>query len=44
MARSRPASDKVYAVKQGEPDRLTETSQFVHVWKEDNGHWRLAAC
>ena len=31
-----------YAVKQGEPDRLTETSQFVHVWKEDNGHWRLA--
>ena len=33
---------RFYAVKQGEPDRLTETSQFTHVWKEENGQWRLA--
>ena len=33
---------RFYAVKQGEPDRLTETSQFTHVWREENGQWRLA--
>ena len=33
---------RFYAVKPGEPDRLTETSQFTHVWKEENGQWRLA--
>ncbi len=33
---------RFYAVRAGEPDRLTETSQFTHVWKEENGRWRLA--
>jgi len=33
---------RFYAVKKGEPDRLTETSQFTHLWKEENGQWRLA--
>jgi ketosteroid isomerase-like protein len=31
-----------FAVKPGEPDRLTETGQFTIVWKEENGQWRLA--
>jgi ketosteroid isomerase-like protein len=31
-----------YAVQEGKPDRLTETGQFTHVWKEENGQWRLA--
>ncbi len=31
-----------YAVKQGEPDRLTETGQFAHFWKQENGQWKLS--
>lgn len=31
-----------FAVKAGEPDRLTETGQFTIVWKEENGQWRAA--
>jgi hypothetical protein len=31
-----------YAVKPGEPDRLTETGQFAHYWKLDNGQWKLS--
>lgn len=31
-----------YAVREGEPDRLTETAQFTIVWKEESGQWRLA--
>jgi ketosteroid isomerase-like protein len=31
-----------YAIQEGKPDRLTETGQFTHVWKEENGQWRLA--
>jgi hypothetical protein len=31
-----------FAVKKGEPDRLTETGQFTIVWKEENGQWRAA--
>jgi ketosteroid isomerase-like protein len=31
-----------FAVKKGVPDRLTETGQFVIVWKEEGGQWRLA--
>jgi ketosteroid isomerase-like protein len=31
-----------FAVKKGAPDRLTETGQFVIVWKEEGGQWRLA--
>jgi ketosteroid isomerase-like protein len=33
---------RFYAVKPGEPDRLTETGQFTIVWKEENGQWRAA--
>jgi ketosteroid isomerase-like protein len=33
---------RFYAVKAGEPDRLTETGQFTIVWKEENGEWRMA--
>src|SRR5687767_4664524 len=31
-----------YAVKAGEPDRLTETGQFTHFWKQGNGQWKLS--
>lgn len=31
-----------YAVKAGEPDRLTETGQFTHFWKQVNGQWKLS--
>jgi hypothetical protein len=31
-----------FAVKKGTSDRLTETGQFVIVWKEEGGQWRLA--
>jgi ketosteroid isomerase-like protein len=33
---------RFYAIQKGKPDRLTETAQFTHVWKEENGQWRLA--
>lgn len=33
---------RFYAVKPGEPDRLTETGQFTIVWKEEDGQWRAA--
>jgi len=33
---------RFYAIQKGQPDRLTETGQFTHVWKEENGQWRLA--
>jgi len=33
---------RFYAVSKNKPNRLTETSQFTHVWKEENGQWRLA--
>lgn len=32
---------RFYAVKQDQPDRLTESGQFTIVWKEENGQWRL---
>jgi len=31
-----------FAVKQGVPDRLTETGRFTIVWKEEKGTWKLA--
>lgn len=31
-----------YAIQEGKPDRLTETGRFTHVWKDENGQWRLA--
>ena len=30
-----------YAVKAGEPDRLTETGQFTTFWKQVNGQWKM---
>lgn len=33
---------RFYAVKAGEPDRLTETGKFTIVWKEEDGQWRAA--
>src|SRR5262245_16305499 len=35
-------SHRFYAVAKGKPNRLTEVAQFTHVWKEENGQWRLA--
>jgi ketosteroid isomerase-like protein len=33
---------RFYAVQKDKPDRLTETGLFTHVWKEENGQWKLA--
>ena len=33
---------RFYAVSKGKPNQLTEVAQFTHVWKEENGQWRLA--
>ena len=33
---------RFYAVSKDKPNRLTEIAQFTHVWKEENGQWRLA--
>jgi Domain of unknown function (DUF4440) len=33
---------RFYAIVPGKPDRLTETAQFLHVWKNDGGQWKLA--
>lgn len=31
-----------YAIADGKPDRMTESGQFLHIWKNDNGQWKLA--
>ena len=31
-----------YAIEDGKPDRMTESAQFLQVWKNDNGQWKLA--
>ena len=33
---------RFYAIADGKPDQLTETAQFLHIWKNDNGTWKLA--
>ncbi|GAA5000276.1 nuclear transport factor 2 family protein [Pseudoluteimonas lycopersici] len=33
---------RFYALRQGKPDLLTETSRFVDVWKLDGGAWKLS--
>lgn len=33
---------RFYAIVDGEPDRLTETGKFTHVWKNDGDTWRLS--
>ncbi len=33
---------RFYAIAEGKPDRLTETARFTHVWKQEQGQWKLA--
>lgn len=33
---------RFYALIPNGPDRLTETAQFTHIWKNENGVWKLA--
>ena len=33
---------RFYALRQGKPDLLTETSRFVDVWKLEGGAWKLS--
>jgi hypothetical protein len=33
---------RFYAVVEGQPDRLTETAQFLMIWKQVDGAWKLA--
>ncbi|MEX0733594.1 MAG: nuclear transport factor 2 family protein [Steroidobacteraceae bacterium] len=33
---------RFFALRQGQPDRLTETGKFIDLWKNDNGTWKLA--
>ncbi|NQD37854.1 nuclear transport factor 2 family protein [Permianibacter sp. IMCC34836] len=35
-------SHRFYALTPGQPDRLTETAQFTHIWKNEQGVWKLA--
>jgi hypothetical protein len=30
-----------YAIEVGKPDRMTESAQFLHLWKKDGDHWKL---
>lgn len=30
-----------YAIEDGKPDRLTESAQFLQLWRKDNGQWKL---
>jgi hypothetical protein len=31
-----------YAIEEGKPDRMTESAQFLQIWKKDGEHWKLA--
>ncbi|HET7844196.1 MAG TPA: nuclear transport factor 2 family protein [Xanthomonadales bacterium] len=33
---------RFYAIVKGEPNRLTETAQFLMIWKQVDGKWKLA--
>lgn len=33
---------RFYRKTEGQPDKLTETARFTHVWKKDKDDWRLA--
>lgn len=33
---------RFYARVEGKDDKLTETAKFTHVWKEENGAWKIA--
>jgi len=30
-----------YAIEAGKPDRMTESAQFLHLWKKDGDRWKL---
>jgi len=30
-----------YAIEEGKPERMTEPAQFLHIWKNDAGQWKL---
>jgi len=30
-----------YAIEEGKPDRLTESAQFLQLWKKDGDRWKL---
>lgn len=32
---------RFYALVEGQPDRLTETARFLHIWNQVNGEWKL---
>ena len=42
LRRNRDGYTSLLRDAKGKPNRLTETAQFTHVWKEENGQWRLA--
>lgn len=31
-----------YAIEDGKPDRKTESAQFLHIWRNVDGDWKLA--
>src|SRR5512141_1045116 len=31
-----------YAIEEGKPDRMTESAQFLQIWKKDGDKWKLA--
>jgi hypothetical protein len=33
---------RFFALRKGEPDRLTETGKFIDLWKKDGDTWKLA--
>ncbi len=33
---------RFYKLTEGKKDELTETAVFTHLWKKDNGQWKLA--
>ena len=33
---------RFYALREGEPDLLTETGRFIDVWKLEDGDWKLS--
>ncbi len=33
---------RFFAVRKGEPDRLTGTGKLIDIWRNEGGVWRLA--
>jgi hypothetical protein len=34
-------SHNFYALEDGKPDRMTESAQFLQIWKNENGQWKI---